>query len=196
MNLPKKILFSLFSLFLVYRSYILLGSLNRMPEQPGNLIGIFFIAFLLNLYITGVFAFPGFVFPTHKLLGASYFQVRNPKSLKNLYDKLGVEGFRKLLIKFIWGTEKNRKKYFDGTRTGFDNFIYQSKQSEVGHVLPFVILSVISIWLFSKAWFLMGIMVLIINIIGNLYPVILQRFHRIRIEKVMNRYLRKQVAST
>lgn len=188
MDYPKKILFLCFSAFLVFQSYGMLRKLTLTEFEPIGLIESFILAFIINIYLTGIFAFPGFVFPTHKLMGSSYFKLKNPELLKKLYDKLGVAGFRKLLMRFFWGEEKNRKRFFDGTRGGFENFIYQSKQSEVGHLLPFVILSAISLVLIVKGYTALGLIAFIINFIGNFYPIILQRFHRIRIEKIMSRY--------
>lgn len=190
MDLLKKLLSLLFAAFLAYRSVALLKTLNVMVDNPPGIIGAILIGAVMNIYVTGVFAIPGFFFPSNKLLGSSYYAIKNPASLKNLYNKLGVEKFRELLIRFIWGKENNRKKYFDGTRTGFENFIYQSKQSEFGHLLPFIILVLISIWLLWKAYFLIALVTSIINVIFNFYPIVLQRFHRIRIEKVMKRYLK------
>ncbi|MEZ4981335.1 MAG: hypothetical protein R2769_07060 [Saprospiraceae bacterium] len=55
------------------------------------------------------------------------------------------------------------------------------KAGRMGHILPFFVLLIYTIGLLNlKIWFL-GIMVLIFNILGNLYPVILQRYHRYRI---------------
>jgi len=190
MNLPKKFLFLLFSAFLLLQSFNLLERFLGTAFEPINLIQSFLLALILNIYIIGIFAFPGFVLPTHKIFPASYFKLKNPELLKKLYKSFKVEGFRKLLMRFFWGKKDNRKKYFDGTRSGFENFIYQSKQSEIGHLLPLVFLSIISYALIFKGYFWMGFITLVINFIGNFYPVILQRHHRIRIEKIMARYLK------
>ncbi len=61
-----------------------------------------FVAFLVNLFVTGVFAFPGFVFPTHRLLGKSYYKLRNTKLLQRIYRIMGVSVFRKLLLVLFW----------------------------------------------------------------------------------------------
>ncbi|MGB1031654.1 MAG: hypothetical protein ACPGWM_03520, partial [Flavobacteriales bacterium] len=133
------------------------------------------------------FAFVGFVFPTHKLLPKSYYLVRQPKLIMNTYKYLGVEPFRKALMFFIWGKAKNRKHFFDGTKTGLKNFIYQSKQSEFGHILAFILVQACALIVAIKGNLLLLAITTAINVIFNLYPVILQRHHRARIQAVMAR---------
>ncbi|MEZ4949464.1 MAG: hypothetical protein R2784_08765 [Saprospiraceae bacterium] len=133
------------------------------------------------MFVTGVFAFLSFAFPVERTFPDDYFKIHNPPRLKKMYSLLGVEIFRQFLLKTLWRGREQRKRYFDGTREGLENFIIQSKQAEWGHILPFFVLLIYTIGLLNlKIWFL-GIMVLIFNILGNLYPVILQRYHRYRI---------------
>lgn len=184
MNLLKKILFPLFSVFLFYRSIDLMNSL--LASDPGS-FGFsesFVVAFLLTLFITGVFAFPGFAYPTHQLIGHRYYKLKNQDKLKQVYSIMGVKYFRIFLLFVFWGRNKNRKKYFNGTRTGLQNFVYQSKQSEFGHLSAFVSIVLVNIILLMHRYYTLFIMVMVINIIGNLYPIILQRFHRLRIDKL------------
>ena len=182
----KKILFSLFSVFLCYQSYGLVSQIVHSTPTDFEPIEIAILAFLLNLFITGIFAFVGFVFPTNKLLGASYYRIKNPSFLKRVYGLMQVEIFRKLLLFFFWGRGKNRAKYFNGTRQGLANFIYQSKQSEFGHLFALVAIGAVSLVLLIFSHYQMAIIATVINVIGNLYPVILQRHHRIRIDKILN----------
>lgn len=97
---------------------------------------------------------------------------------------MGVHHFRLVLLFAFWGKAKNRKKYFDGSRTGISNFIYQTRQSEFGHLISFVSIALISAYLLARQHFLLVLFTAIINIVGNLYPVILQRYHRMRIERL------------
>ncbi len=184
----KKIFHVLFSLFLLYRLIELMKKL--LASQVTSLVGIeiFFIGFMITLYITGVFAFPGFVFPTNRVLPERYYQVKHPDKIKWWYNVLGVKYFKTLLLVFFWGKKNNRKKYFDGTKNGLQNFIYQTKQSEFGHLAAFVAISITSIVLLQHGYFKLTAIVTLINIIGNLYPVILQRHHRSRIGRLAKYY--------
>ena len=183
-NLVKKILFPLFSVFLIYRTFELVKQL--MATAPGAYSNseIPLIAFLFALFVTGIFAFPGFAYPTSLLLPVSYYKIKNPKRLLMMYRLLGVRYFKVFLLVFFWGREKNRHKYFNGTRSGFQNFVYQAKQSEFGHLMAFVFITLISFLVMSLGHLLLFALLTLINIAGNLYPVILQRHHRIRIGKI------------
>jgi hypothetical protein len=134
--------------------------------------------------ITGVFSFVGFVFPTHKFFGSRYYKIRNPQLLIMIYKLLGISFFRKGIIFFFWGSKKNRAKYFNGTKGGLQNFIYQSKQSEFGHLGSLLVIIPVSILFMTKGFLLYAVVITVFNVFGNLYPIILQRYHRIRIEKI------------
>lgn len=184
----KKIIFPLFSIFLLWQTIEIIRQLNN--SQPSDITGgsVLFVAFLINLYITGFFAFPGFVYPSNKFLPRGYYQIKNPKWLKKTYLILGVKYFRFFLVIFFWGKKNNQKKYFDGRKGGLQNLIYQSKQSEFGHFASFVFILAVSVFMIFKSFFLLALFTSMINLIFNLYPVILQRMHRMRIDRIKNRY--------
>lgn len=149
----------------------------------------FLLAFLLSMFITGVFAIVGFAWPTSQIFPLSFYALKNPGILKKAYHILGVDLFRKALLIFFWGQQKNRKKYFDGTRNGLQNFIYQSKQSEFGHFASFITTILTSLILLTKGMCLLVGFLTLFNVIGNFYPVILQRYHRLRIDKLQGRLM-------
>ena len=115
--MTKKLLLSLASIFLTYRSVELLKFLDNTIPGQFNWMGKIAFSFALNLFITGIFAFLGFAFLTSKILPNSYYKVKNSENLILIYKILGVEYFKLLLLKFFWGKEKNRKKYFNGTKS-------------------------------------------------------------------------------
>jgi hypothetical protein len=181
----KKLLFSLFSIFLAYQSIELLNLLIHTNAAEFSWIAIFGISLVLNLFITGIFAFLGFVYKTNALLPSSYYQIKNSKSLTIIYRRLGVEFFKALLLKAFWGKEKNRKKYFSGAKTGIENFDFQTRQSEFGHLASLIAVLIVSFILLKKGHLAIFVITTIINLIGNLYPIILQRMHRIQIERLV-----------
>ena len=185
-QMGKKILFVLFSMTLTGLSYILINEILLSSPKNTVLLFVGLNSFLINLYVTGIFAFPGFVFPTNRIIGSNYYKIKNSKLLINTYKVLGIDLFRKALMTFFWGLKKNRLKYFNGTRGGLENFIYQSKQSEFGHLGAFTLILAISLLLSSSGFMQYALITMVINIVGNFYPIILQRFHRIRIEKILS----------
>lgn len=182
--MKKKILHTLLSTIMVYLTIKTVFSINELPNYDiGWLISLIF-AVLLSLYITGAFAFVGFQFATHKVLPDSYYKISNPKLIMTIHKYMGVKYFNIFLMAFIWGKPKNREKFFDGTRSGIDNLMYQTKQSEFGHIGAFIIILGLAIWIGLIGHYKMVFIISILSIIGNLYPVLLQRKHRVRIDRM------------
>lgn len=182
----KAILFSLFSAFLLYRTIELIRLLINTPAADYRFVETLSLAIILNIFITGIFAFPGFVFPTHRLLPENYYIITKPKTLKTVYRVLRVKYFRLFLMIVFWGRKKNRKKYFDGTRAGLANLVYQSKQSEIGHLASMSAILLITGFLVYNKYFLLFFLTNFLNMLGNYYPIILQRHHRMRLQKINN----------
>lgn len=112
MKIIKQILFSLLSLFLLYFSFTTLRQIVAFgPEQLGFKSSLF-LGFIINLCVTGIFAFPGFVFPTNKALPENYYIIKNPSMLIHWYKALGVKYFQKLLIIFFWGKKTIEKSFW------------------------------------------------------------------------------------
>ena len=181
----KKIFLSVASLFLLWQSYNLLLSINRFDSEVW--FEIIFAAWILNLFITGIFAFAGFAFPTQKLAPKNYYSISQPKRLKKVYKILQVDLFRKMLLATLWKNKSQRKRYFDGSKEGISNLEVQSMKSEFGHLIPFIIICFVCIYLFAIGLNKLGLFSLLINWVGNFYPIILQRHHRMRIEILRRR---------
>lgn len=182
--MTKKLLLSLASIFLTYRSVELLKFLDNTNPGRFNWMETIAFSFVLNLFITGIFASLGFAFLTSKILPNSYYKVKNSQNLTLIYKILGVEYFKLLLLKFFWGKERNRKKYFNGTKTGITNFDIQTRQSEFGHLAAFITIEIVSFMIIIKGYIVIFFITTLINVIGNFYPIILQRNHRIQIERL------------
>ncbi|WP_034059877.1 glycosyl-4,4'-diaponeurosporenoate acyltransferase CrtO family protein [Lacinutrix jangbogonensis] len=185
----KKIAFSLLALFLAYQTISIFVYAGTFPIKSSAVIVL--VAAYLNLIVTGVFAFTGFVFPTQKLLPESYYSIKNSKSLKRTFKYLKVDFFRSFLLATVWRNKNKQKGYFNGNRDGFKSFVIQSKKSEFGHLIPFIILTLMSFCFLFDAKFILGLFTIIINVIFNFYPILLQRHHRMRIAILEKRYGKK-----
>lgn len=181
----KKILLSIASLFLFYRSWDLILGWGKINIDSFGITMIW--AFLANLFILGAFAFAGFAWPTYRLLTVKYYRIKSPKTLQNLSEKVGVPLFQKFLLATFWRDKKQRKNYFDGTKTGIKNWLIESKKSEFGHLIPFLILTGLSIWSVFSGNIQLAFLTQFMNVFANLYPVLLQRTHRARIQKFSER---------
>jgi len=184
LNSIKKILFPLFSVFLCFQTVAIMRILLASEPADLSILQNFIISFLFTLFVTGIFAFIGFAYPSHKILPSSYYTIKKPKRLNYISKTLGVKYFKFLLLFAFWGKERNRKKYFNGTKQGLKNFVFQTKQSEFGHIAALIVILILSVILLMHGYFVLVSIITVINIIGNLYPVILQRTHRIRIGNI------------
>ncbi|TXK73353.1 hypothetical protein [Mesonia sp. HuA40] len=188
----KKILFPFIAIFLAYRSYELLKTIWTLEPSELNFGSKLFLSFLLNLFITGVFAFIGFAYKTSQLLPESYYRIKNKKLIKKSSKFLKIQYFKMFLLFVFWGKRNNRLKYFNGTKSGLENLEYQTRQSEFGHLAALVVIQLSVIIVLIKEHYWIAFLTTTFNFISNFYPVLLQRNHRLQIERIKNIKKRKQ----
>lgn len=184
--MAKKIGLTIVSLFLAYNSIKLVKSFMILSPDRFSLLAIVIAAFALVMMITGVFAFLGFVHPTSRILPNTYYNIKNPQRLNALYEILGVKYFRAFLLLTFYRKEDN-KKYFNGTKAGIINFDYQTRQSEFGHLAALAAIAFASIILLFNGHVAIVQLMTVMNVPLNFYPIILQRKHRIQIERIRKR---------
>ena len=187
--MTRKILLTLASLFLIGQSYKLAVLIPKLGAESWG--AAIFLGWLISLFITGIFAFAGFAWPTQRLMPEAYYKVYYPKRLKRIGKALNIELFRKMLLATLWKNRERQKEFFDGTKDRLENLETQSKKSEFGHLIPFIIIQALSVYWFTIGLIKLGIATFVFNIAGNIYPVILQRNHRMRIQ-VMKRRLQSK----
>ncbi|SHM97844.1 hypothetical protein SAMN04488057_10525 [Cyclobacterium lianum] len=187
----KKVVFPLFSIFLVYQSYELVNAILILePSEVPLWMKILFAA-LLNLFVTGVFAFTGFAYKTSRLLPDKYYRIRDPEFLLEISGVLKLTYFRKFLLLIFWSQQKNRKKFFNGSIAGLENFDYQTRQSEFGHLIPMLLIQLLCLIILTQGHYAIALVATLLNICFNFYPVVLQRNHRMRIS-VLNHKLKNR----
>lgn len=186
----KKALFPLISCFLAYKTYEILEVCWFLEPSGQSLLFQLALSFVLNLFITGCFAFVGFAYKTNQVLGENYYQVDNPTAVVQWYKFLKVEYFRKALLLLFWGRKAHRQQYFDGTKKGLDHFDYQTRQSEFGHLAALIFVQFAAVMVMLRGHYAIALWTTFLNVISNFYPIVLQRHHRINIErlrKILNR---------
>ncbi len=186
--MAKKILFTTISLVLAYNIYKLTTIFFKLSQENFSLFAIIASALAFTTLITGVIAFLGFVYPTSMILSNNYYKIEKPKTLEFFYKWLGVEYYKLFLSKTFYRKNDN-KKYFNGTKSGIFLFYYNTKQSEFGHLIALIFIFLLSLVLLFKGHKYVFIWIQPMNILLNLYPIILQRKHRIIIERLIKRTL-------
>jgi len=182
----EKVALGAVSLFLAAYSWDLLVQL-RAPGSPLSLAEGAFWGWLLALSVTGIFAFAGFGFPTEKLLPDSYYRVAERDRLLALYRTTGARWMRRALVLVSRWTGRNRLSYFSGTRSGLEDFERRTRKSEFGHLASFVVLLPVAVVLLLSGQAVAASVALLANWVGNFYPAVIQRQHRLRIQRVRAR---------
>lgn len=182
----KKILFTALSLILTYNSYKLTIVFLKLSPEKFSTLAIVVSAIAFTFLLTGAVAFLGFVYPTSKILPENYFRIKNPKALNALYTALGVKFFKLFLLSTFYRQKKNQE-YFNGTKSGILLFDYNTRQSEFGHLAAFILVLLLSIVLLFDGHLYVFLLILPMNIILNFYPIILQRKHRIVIQRLLQK---------
>lgn len=180
----KKISLTILSLILGYNLIKLCVILLSFSENELSRLVNIIAAITINLLSTGFVAFLGFAFPTNELLPKKYYKLNNIKKLKSTYLFLGVNFFRYFLLLTFY-KKKNNKRYFNGTKNGIKEFDYNTRQSEFGHLIAFILIEIIAVIFLSNNLSAIFLWLQPINIFLNFYPIILQRFHRIKTEKIL-----------
>ncbi|MBN2275726.1 MAG: hypothetical protein JXR41_09965 [Bacteroidales bacterium] len=182
MKTAGRLLHVVFSAFLIWQSILLIERLSVDP--PHAFKSVLVDSLFINLFITGIFTIV-YSFPLYRILPETYYKIKRPDTLKLLCNFMQIEIYRKILRLTLWRKDQNKKYYFDGTRNGFNRFIVYTKRAEFGHGFGFIIVLIINIYLGLSTNLLMTVLVFVINILFNFYPYVLQRYHRLRLNRII-----------
>lgn len=99
-----------------------------------------------------------------------------------LYASLGVRLFGRLLDAIGWNRVIARERGFDGTRRGLAGLDQHTRRSEIGHIMCWLAAVTLAVGALGAgswvgAWWLLGL-----GIPLHLYPMLLQRVLRARIQ--------------
>ena len=104
-----------------------------------------------------------------------------------VYKYLGVDFYRKLLLFSGW--EKIRKKETPISKS-LDLLLYyeyKTRASEFGHGIIAIIIVFITIYVYIEYSFKETIWLIVLNILMNIYPIIVQRYNRPRVQRVIKK---------
>ncbi|TCD01201.1 glycosyl-4,4'-diaponeurosporenoate acyltransferase CrtO family protein [Pedobacter psychroterrae] len=144
----------------------------------------FSFAWILNFLLMFFIVF--FTRALKSPLTSTYFNEKSWERRGKIYEQLGVNFFRKLLVLIGW--EKVIRKSFPIAHNSkaLENLHYQTKKSELEHLIILIIVLGFNIFVAIKFGVVKSLSLLILNVLLNLYPVLLQRYNRPRIERAMN----------
>ncbi|MCF0069638.1 hypothetical protein LZD49_04090 [Dyadobacter sp. CY261] len=119
-------------------------------------------------------------------LSSSYYNEKVWESRGKIYESLGINWFRKLLIWIGWERLNKKSNPIEKNTKALMHLHYQTKQSELGHIIIFFIVMGFNIFVAFKFGLLKSLWLLTLNIFLNLYPILLQRYNRPRLARAIN----------
>lgn len=144
----------------------------------------FAFAWALNfILMTGVLTF------TETLkspLNSSYYHEKGWEQSGKIYEHLGINFFRKLLVGIGWEKLNKKSNPVAKHTDALIHLHYRTKQSEFGHLIIFFIVLGFTIFVAYKFGPLKSLWLLGLNVLLNLYPIFLQRYNRPRLERAIN----------
>jgi len=144
----------------------------------------FFSNFFLMLWVHWLFRL---VKPS---LTSPYFE---PKSFERggwSYRSLGVVAFGKILKALKWD-KTGRRAQFDGSPASIVMLENETRSAEAGHGIIFLLMLGLALYVLARGWWDAAGWLTLFNFIFNAYPVMLQRYNRIRLVRIMQRMNRR-----
>lgn len=144
--------------------------------------------FLLMMWISV------FIEVQNSVLQSPYFNQQSWERRGKIYTYFGVDAFRKMLVLIGWEKLIRKSNPIEKNTQALINLHHQTKKSELGHLLIFLIILAFNIYVALRFGPLKSVWLFILNILLNFYPVILQRYNRPRIERAIQLSKRASVA--
>jgi hypothetical protein len=119
-------------------------------------------------------------------LSSSYYNEKGWEQRGKIYEHLGINFFRKLLVWIGWEKLIRKSSPIEKNTTALMNLHYKTKKSELDHIIILLIVLGFNVFVAFKFGVLKSLSLLILNVLLNLYPIFLQRYNRPRIERAIN----------
>ncbi|MDN3686351.1 hypothetical protein [Cyclobacterium jeungdonense] len=146
-------------------------------------LNTFMFAWVVNfLLMTALMAYTETLQPP---LRSSYFDTKNWEAGGTVYRWLGVHVFRRMLVWIGWEKLSRASNPVKKNRAALKKLEYQTRQSEFGHAIIFIIVLVFGIVVAFLYGVRQSFWLFFLNIILNLYPIVVQRYNRPRLQRVL-----------
>ena len=167
----KAVLVLLIVLFMV--AYI---TIKKGPQS-------FVFAWVLNFALMlAVFFFTNTFKPR---LTAGYYNSKKWEANGTIYKWFGVNGFRKLLVLLGWEKVIRASSPVKKNLDAIKHLEHGTRQAEFGHLIIFFIVFATNVFVAFRYGIAKSLSLFLLNIIFNVYPVILQRYNRPRLQRMI-----------
>lgn len=153
-----------------------------MFHYPGGAVLIYGLSMTLIWLMRQVvpFAFP-----------PRYYRLRPFEIDGRLYRRLGVATFKSLLSNSRIELLNFSARLLHGRR-GLDGLERGIREAETHHAMALLVMAVITIHAAANAWWPLASWLLLANVVANVYPIMLQRLNRARLQPVLDRLGRRR----
>jgi Glycosyl-4,4'-diaponeurosporenoate acyltransferase len=145
----------------------------------------FLFAWILNLML--MMAILEFTKTFKPKLISTYYETRKWEDEGKIYKWLGVNWFRKLMVFIGW---EKLNKAANPVKKSLDALIYLeygTRKSEFEHSIIFFIVLALTFFVAFYYGFKQIVWLLMLNVLLNAYPVVVQRYNRPRLRKAINK---------
>lgn len=119
-------------------------------------------------------------------LNLHYYNEKGWEQRGKLYERLGINFFRKLLVWIGWEKIIRKSSPIEKNTEALMNLYYRTKKSELDHAIILLIVLGFNVFVAFKFGIIKSLSLLLLNILLNLYPIFLQRYNRPRIQRILN----------
>ena len=153
----------------------------------------FLFAWILNF----VLMMCVFFFTERLEFKSAYYLEKTWEKKGKIYEAFGVNWFRKLLVIIGWEKLNKKANPIEKNLQALVHLEYRTKQSELGHIIIFFIVLAFTIYVAITFGIKESVSLIILNILLNLYPVLLQRYNRPRLQRaiILSKYREVRSAS-
>lgn len=117
---------------------------------------------------------------------ADYYKEKEWEHRGKIYELLGINIFRKLLLWVGWEKLNKKSNPIEKNTKSLSHLHYRTKQSELGHIIIFIIVLGFTVFVALQYGIRESLWLLVLNIVLNLYPIFLQRYNRHRYVRALH----------
>jgi hypothetical protein len=150
-----------------------------------------FFAFCLNLFVMVWVVVNAGVWRLHLSLGPRYYHIRAFEKNGRIYKSLGIRLLKKLLRRGPLSILNPELRLSEG-RSALSKLDQKMRDAETGHVVVFATMLTITAYPVLQGWWKATAWWLLFNVLINIYPVMLQRYNRARLELLVDRLERSR----
>lgn len=149
-----------------------------------SILDSFAFAWTLNFLLMACVSM--FVAALKSPFSSTYFDRKSWEKGGKVYEATGINVFRKLLVLIGWEKLSKKSKPVEKDTESLIRLYNHTQKDELGHLIIFIIVLGFNVFVAWKFGFSRSLWLLGTNIFFNLYPILLQRYNRPRIERAIN----------